>query len=664
EQATGGAPLAVAIDLVDRLHRVGAGGAVLDADTESGDGCADLARRLAALAEPGLLLLTRTAFDRARPDADGDLIQLCWLAHGSYEIDGRDQPVEVCEVGRAGAAPLRPPDDSAAARRQKTQVVAAGWRPAPGLALPERPHWLIRDKLGEGGFGEVWRAEHAKTGESRVFKFCYDAGRLRALRREITLFRLLKNSLGDRRDIVRIYDWRFDQAPYYVESAYTAGGSLRQWVASRGGADQLALELRVELVAQIADAVAAAHSVGVLHKDIKPDNILIRTDDDGPRAQLGDFGVGGVAERAELDRAGITALGFTEATATGRADGAGTRLYAAPEVVEGKAATMQGDVYAVGVILYQMVVGDLGRALAPGWERDIADELLREDIAAAVDGAPDRRLRDVADLARRLRSLSDRRAARAAARAARERAADERARQTRARRRRLVIASALAALTAFAGVLAVTTTVQSRRVAAESRRVAAEAAANRQISDFLIELLEGSDPYKARGREVTVREILDRGAARIAAGLDEQPVVKARLMRVMGVVYGNLGHFEQATELLEAARHAHRRAVSPDVQELATVAHTLGEIRLEHGELDSAEALLREAVAAREKQLGPDHPSTLASVTALATVHTYREQYDRAQTLYERVLAAQRAFPRSEVARAETKRRLGQMLSF
>ena len=98
----------------------------------------------------------------------------------------------------------------------------------------------------------------------------------------------------------------------------------------------------------------------------------------------------------------------------------GTRLYMAPELLEGKRPTLQADVYALGVMLYQLVVGDLTHALAPGWQLDVDDQLLAEDIAAAVDGHPERRLGNALRLAERLRTLEQRRQQRAAELRARE----------------------------------------------------------------------------------------------------------------------------------------------------------------------------------------------------------------------------------------------------
>ena len=123
---------------------------------------------------------------------------------------------------------------------------------------------MVEEKLGEGGFGEAWLAVHEKTRDRRVFKFCYDPASLRTLQREITLFRLLKEELGDREDISRIVDWSFDEAPYFIESEYTEGGNLVAWAEEQGGLAEISLAVRLEIVAQVATALAAAHSVLVL----------------------------------------------------------------------------------------------------------------------------------------------------------------------------------------------------------------------------------------------------------------------------------------------------------------------------------------------------------------------------------------------------------------
>lgn len=113
--------------------------------------------------------------------------------------------------------------------------------------------------------------------------------------------------MGDRDDIARVLDWNLEEGPYFIESEYTSGGDLTEWAEEQGGIDRVPQEQGLELVAQVADALAAAHSVGVLHKDVKPGNILITPARDGGfKARLADFGVGLALDRDRLKAADIT----------------------------------------------------------------------------------------------------------------------------------------------------------------------------------------------------------------------------------------------------------------------------------------------------------------------------------------------------------------------
>lgn len=326
---------------------------------------------------------------------------------------------------------LRPSAVSAVAALL-SRLSQAPWRPAEGVGIPHRKHWLLKRKLGAGGFGETWVAVHGKTHDRRVFKFCSDAAKLRAFHREITLFRFMRETLGGREDIAALVDWQLDEPPYFIESEFTGSLNLAEWINEEGGFTAVTVRDRVEIVRRVAVALSAAHSVGILHKDVKPANVLVGRDSpEGLRVRLCDFGVSVLTDEARLHAAGVTAAGLTDDTRAPSPD-AGTRLYMAPELIEGKLPTTSADVYALGVMLYQLVIGDLTRTLAPGWDRQVEDDLLREDIAAAVDGTPERRL-SAAQLADRLRSLPERAAAHQAENAARERA---RLADTAARRRR------------------------------------------------------------------------------------------------------------------------------------------------------------------------------------------------------------------------------------
>ena len=600
---------------------------------------------LVSLAEGSQTLLTRHAFDLARQSSMAELEGVHWLAHGSYEVQGLTAPLQIFEVGVEGSAPLQRPQDRDKARRQIMQETISGWRPAPDLELPRRRHWVVEKKLSEGGFGEVWLAVHKKTRERRVFKFCYDPERLRALQREITLFRLLKETLGDRDDITRILDWNFDEAPYFIESEYTAGGSLVEWAEEQGDLGEVPLATRLEIVAQVATALAAAHSVGVLHKDVKPRNVLITTDGESQtssgrlsagcvRAKLSDFGVGLVTERQRLIDAGITVVGLTEipTETTPRSSYGGTRLYLAPELLEGKPPTLQADIYALGVMLYQMVVGDFSRALAPGWERNVDDELLVEDIAAAVDGSPKRRLSAALRLAERLRAVESRHQERETRRRKRDEAEQAKAAMARSLKRRRVVALLSATLILFAGILFSSILVQSRHIAREAE-------ATQEVSNFLVDLFKVSDPDAALGNRITAREILDRGAERIKRELRDQPQIQARLMHTIGVVYQSLGLYDAAVPLIEEALETRRQIHRDQHVEVADSLSALADVLKDKGEYERAEELSLESLVLRRRLLGEQHPDVAESLTVLAYVLNFKGDYEGAERLFRQSLA-------------------------
>ncbi len=447
----------------------------------------NLAARVMGLAQPGQILLTRGVFDDARlyvrehpPSDDGSAPPpLEWLACGRYLLAGVDDPVEIFEVGACGKAPLAAPPDSEKARRSVSaeEIATLGWRPAAGLLIPRRVGWALLEKLGAGGFGEVWLAQNAKTKERRVFKFCFDPERLRSFKRELTLFRLIRDALGKRDDIATLHEVQVEAAPFYLESDFCDGGNLRQWAEKQGGLLAVPLETRLSLLSRACRALAAAHSIGIIHRDLKPSNIFIEQGSDGtPQPRLADFGIGILADTTKLDELDITMTGFTESLASHASSRTGTRLYAAPETLVGKPSTIQGDIYALGVLLYQLAAGDLSKPLSTGWERDISDPLLLQDIADCVDGDPSRRLASASELAERLDTLDQRRNDVAhQERLARDAAESERSRLQRRRLSRAV-ATMAALLLLFAG-LAAFGWIKKRQ--AEASQASAETSARR-----------------------------------------------------------------------------------------------------------------------------------------------------------------------------------------
>ena len=324
---------------------------------------------------------------------------------------------------------------------------------AVGCPVPGREQWLLLRPLDTSSGSEVWLAEHPKTHELRVFKFVAKLTRLRTLKREVTVFRFLHESLDDRRHLVQILEWNFETEPYFLESEY-AGPNLADWATGQGGLADIPLQRRLNVLAEISRAVSGVHAVGVLHKDLKPANVLVAYLAGGEeQIKIADFGSALLLEPSRLEALGITRLGLTQTAALESSSLSGTLLYLAPEVLSGKPATAQSDVYALGVMLYQMVVGEFRKPLSPGWEEEVADPLLREDIAAAVCGDPARRFRSPSELAERLENLAARRAERDRLESERQRQKVAERKRAEARARRPWIALACIMLLAFAASL-------------------------------------------------------------------------------------------------------------------------------------------------------------------------------------------------------------------
>ena len=278
-----------------------------------------------------------------------------------------------------------------------------------GDIVPGREHWHLVRPLDVSRSSEVWLAEHPKTHEFRVFKFATNEARLKSLKREVTVFRFLRQSLDNRPEFVQILEWNFESHPFFLESEY-GGQNLAAWADSQNGLSAVPMATRLRLLADVARAVAAAHGVGVLHKDLKPANILVSPVGNGEwRVKVADFGSASLVEPSRLKALGITNLDHTQTGGAQSSSFTGTLMYLAPEVLSGQPPAAAADVYALGVMLYQFVAGDFRKPLSPGWEADVSDALIREDIAQVACGDPKRRLTSAAELAERLLALDCRR---------------------------------------------------------------------------------------------------------------------------------------------------------------------------------------------------------------------------------------------------------------
>lgn len=601
-----------------------------------------------------------------------------------------EEAARIVTVPRRGLRLDGPVERSASGRRLQSQLALQAQDEVPG-----RPAFRLERQLGLSHTSEVWLARHAKTRQPRVFKFARDGERLAALKREVTLWRLLRESLGEREDIVRILDWNFATPPFFLECEYD-GPDLKAWAAEDGRLAALTLAQRLGLFRQIAGAVAAAHSVGVLHKDLKPANVLVAmragatgavggadtsagaagaadAEDAAQSAaecpwqlRLGDFGSARLMRPEALDELDITALGLTSTQALAADASAGTPLYLAPELLAGQAPSVRSDVYALGLLLYQLAVGDLQRPMAPGWEQDIADDLLREDIAAAAAGQPARRLASAAVLLERLEQQPARREARQReqAREARLAAAEAQMQRTRARRP-WVVGGGLALGAGLLAALLLVQQVQQARDAAQAQAALA-AEIHRFIDHDLLGGGRGSTiPYE---RNPSLRELLDTAQRRLEGRFEQAPPIEAGLRSTLGVAYRTLGDFAAAETQLRRATELYRRQLAPDAPTRLQAEYDLVGVLVRLSQFDEARARLDEADAQSQAQRAQGGELALRALLARGAYHFQRLEVEPAAAAYRAADALQRRLRPDDLplqahirlTLADTQLRLGQ----
>jgi DNA-binding winged helix-turn-helix (wHTH) protein/serine/threonine protein kinase len=520
----------------------------------------------------------------------------------------------------------------------KTVAAAAG--PDLGFkagdSVPGRDQWRLTRPMDVSGSSEVWLAENPKTREQRVFKFAADGVRLKGLKREITVSRFLRESLGDRPEFVRVLEWNFETSPFFLESEY-AGPNLAEWAVAQGGLTQIPLNVRLRLLTDIAQAVAAAHGIGVLHKDLKPANILVvpgvaMGGASAWQIKIADFGSASLFDPSRLHALGITNLGFTQTVALENSSGSppgssgssaaaltGTLMYLPPEVLAGQSPSASADVYALGVILYQLLIGDFRKPLAPGWEAGIQDPLLREDIADAACGDPARRLGSAADLAERLLTLEARRIRRNELETAKQRAQIAERKLAAARARRPWVALAVIALAVGLGF----SLTLYRRAARERDNANRQTAIASSVSRFLSDdLLGRGNPFSSGKSSETLMEAIQQASPSIDRQFKDEPMVAARLHQTIARALDNRTDYPDARLEYDRAARLFQQVdgeLSQDAIVIQLQRVTLEARAYQSGSLPLAKSILEQqkALIARLSDPRPDLPVWLASAEGM-----------------------------------------------
>lgn len=516
------------------------------------------------------------------------------------------------------------------------------------------PYRLVRE-LGRGGMGTVYLAERADGQfEQQVA--------LKVIGRAVVTPALLRRFAAERQILARL---RHPGIAHLLDGGLSDGG-LTYFALEHveGGVPvtdycrdhTLGLEARLDLFEQICRAAQYAHHNLVVHRDLKPSNVLVTP---GGEVKLVDFGIAKLLGDEGDDGDATRTLGDEPRPMTPR--------YAAPEVILGRPITTAADVYSLGVLLYELLAGEVpwaprGGSL-PELQRAVLERepeppsrtllardprlarRLRGDLDAitltALAREPERRYPSVEAL---LDDLNRHRQGRPIA----ARAAGPLDRGLRfARRHRLAVtAAALVALSLGLGMAG--TLWQARAALAEARRA-------EEVKRFLIDLFEVADPDATGGETLTARELLERGANRLDSELAQQPAMRAEMFQVVGELHRRLGDYETARNLLERCLEIRRAAGPrhPEVGEallsLADVHHTMGDfelaetrylealpllkeghrlrlraesylarLRFDQGRYDLAEPVLRDVLECQRRALGHDDPDTLDSLNALA----------------------------------------------
>ncbi len=523
-------------------------------------------------------------------------------------------------------------------------ALSTAYRFEVGQPVPGRESYVLERPLGEGGGSDVWLARHAKLGQQRVFKFAEDGARLAALKREYTLFRLLRHELGERHDLAHVVDAHLSSAPYFLECEY-GGSSLLEWAEQDGRLAAMPQPERLALFLQMARAVAAAHSVGVLHKDIKPANVLVAGGPGAWQVRLTDFGSGRLLEPSRLEALRLTAMGAT--MAEDAPPGGGTPLYLAPELLKGQAPSMQSDVYALGVTLFQLLVGDLRQPLATGWQREVGDDLLCADIAAATEGRPEERLGSASELVGRIAGLAPRRQEQARTQQLAADAASMAMRLERARGRRPWLVASVSAL-----VLGLATSLWLQSAATAAGDLArAEAARASAINDFLNQdvIMAADVTTMGSGRTMRAEDVLNVASSRAGERFKGQAQAEAAVRMSLGELYLRLGQVRQAeSEFRQGLNLLEAEAPGPAVAaERLFARYALARALLGLSRAEDAKVLL--AAADAELQRTPsllNERIELAAARAKIVFHAYGMEFDQALGHAERGVAlAGRLYP-------------------
>lgn len=578
----------------------------------------------------------------------------------SVERDGEARAAYLDEVCGDDPALRSEIDRMLAADPDSVDRIASGASQALGTAWEGRtvgPYRIVREHA-KGGMGRVFIAERSDGSFDQTVA-------LKVLHSSLASDEAIDRFRQERQILARL---QHPNIATLLDGGITSDGQpwfAMEFVEGRpidryADEERLTIDQRLRLFRHVCRALVYAHGALVVHRDLKPDNILTTADG---QVRLLDFGIAKLLKEGEEGTEGTNLFALTPA-------------YASPEQVRGEPIGTASDIYSLGVLLYEFLTGTRPYELASQQPMDVVrvvcqhepprpstrvlETVSRPDEA---DDAGHRRQTDARRLHRRLsgdldviclkalRKEPDRRYTTVQeflddidrhldGRPVRARSATLGYRLTKAvRRNRWPLSGA-------AAVLLTTTTLvtyYTGRVRAERDRAQIQAARATEVADFLQGLFEVVDPEESLGATVTARELLDAGAARIDEGLAGQPEVQATMLGVIGNVYGSLGLAEESASFFERAVELNRELYGPAHEEYGTSVISLASTRQDLGDLDGAGAHFLEGIAVLEEALEPGDPLIGDAVRMYAYWLETDGQYDEAAAQYDRGIGILRA---------------------
>jgi serine/threonine-protein kinase len=549
------------------------------------------------------------------------------------------------------------------------RIRAAGERLGP---------YRILEEVGRGGMGAVYLAERAddefrKRVAIKLVKRGMDTDEvLRRFRSERQILAFLEHP-----HIARLYDGgASDDGRPYLVMEYIEGRPITAYCDER----RLGIDERLALFQTVCQAVQFAHQNLVVHRDIKPSNILVTSEG---VVKLLDFGI---AKLLADDPQHGSPPTRTEARVM-------TPEYASPEQFRGMPVTTASDVYALGVVLYELLTGrrPFARSArgAPAAEQTLEQEadrpstvITRQDEGAArsapagtptPDAIAEARSTTVDRLQRRLRGDLDtitlkaldpepERRYQSAERlledvkrhmqgvpvTARAATVGYRARKF-VRRHRVGVAAG----SGFALLVATLALVHNTRITRERDRAQLEADKARASIEFMVDLFEGADPDKALGDTLTVFELLEMGATRMEQSPVRQPAVRATIQNMLGTLYVKLGEYQRARRLLEGALATRRGLYGAEHEEIAQTQRDLADLLSKEGDYAAADSLFRRTLASERLRLGTDNSSVAAILNHWGYMLAYSGKYEEAEPRFREALRILTTLPgdhRKEIA--------------